>query len=79
MFKTLSSEISDLCFVLACEWRVFLGGGPELSCAFGVLFDWFWVDFVSLGPRPQPSRLAYNNMSAKNTFLSNYIGIGPKA
>ena len=70
MFKTLSSEISDPCFVLACEWRVFLGGGPELSCAFGVICDWFWIDFVSLGTRPQPSLLAYKHISAeKNAFL----------
>ena len=57
VFKSLSSETSDRCIVLVGEWRVFLGGGPELSCVFGVLFDRFWVDFVSLGPRPQSSRL----------------------
>ena len=57
VFKSLSSETSDRCFVLVGEWRVFLGGGPELSCVFGVLFERFWVDFVSLGPRPRSSRL----------------------
>ena len=57
VFKSLSSETSDRCIVLVGEWRVFLGGGPELSCVFGELFGRFWVDFVSLGPRPQPSRL----------------------
>ena len=57
VFKSLSSETSDRCFVLVGEWRVFLGGGPELSCVFGVLFDRPLVNFVSLGPRPQSARL----------------------
>ena len=57
VFKSLSSETSDRCIVPIGKLRVFLGGGPELSCVFGVLFDRFWLDFVSLGPRPQPSRL----------------------
>ena len=57
VFKSLSSETSDRCIVLVGEWRVFLGGGPELSCVFGVLLLQVLVNFVSLGPRPQPSRL----------------------
>ena len=57
VFKSLSSETSDRCIVLVGEWRVFLGGGPELSCVFGVLFERFLVELVSLGPRPQWSRL----------------------
>ena len=55
--KSLSSETSDRCIVLVGELRVFLGGDSEFSCVFGELFDRFWVDFVSLGPRPQPPRL----------------------
>ena len=57
VFKSLSSETSDRCIVLVGEWRVFLGGGPELSCMFGVLVDRPLVSFVSMGPRPQSARL----------------------
>ena len=39
--QSVSSETSDRCIVLVGELRVFLGGGPELSCVFGVLFDKF--------------------------------------
>ncbi len=50
VFKSLSSETSDRCFVLVGEWRVFLGGGPEPSCVFGVLFDRSGVDFARWAP-----------------------------